>query len=247
MSTPHTLPSPPPLDQLTDGRPVALFLDFDGTLVEIAATPDAIHVPDGLLDQIEGLGSRLEGRLALVSGRSLDDIEGHLGTPRVARAGSHGISRMHADGSRLGEVPEGLPDAAMASLERFADENGLPLERKEHGAAIHYRSSPEQGQAAIAFGEGLAMEHGLAVTCGKCVVELVRPGANKGGAVRAFMKVSPFAGAVPVFVGDDVTDEDGFAAALELGGHAILVGDRADTVANFRLETVDDVHEWLAL
>lgn len=242
-----TLPPPPPLSQLCEAGPVALFLDFDGTLIEIASGPDAIDVPDNLPDRFDILAARLEGRLALVSGRGLDNIHRHIGALKIARAGSHGADRVLADGSVLGERAQPLTPQVIEALADLAEEYGALLERKAHGAALHYRSNPESGEAIGVAAAAIASENGLVVKRGKCVAELVRPGADKGGAVAAFMEVAPFAGSTPVFIGDDVTDEDGFIAAEKLGGFGIAVGERASQNARYHLPLVKDVHAWLNL
>lgn len=247
MDGPTKLPPPPPLARLLDSGPAALFLDFDGTLVDIAPRPGDIHVPDGLLDRLHALRDRLEGRLALVSGRALDDLTGHLGQPAICRAGSHGASRFLADGTRLGDEPRGLSDGSVAELRAFAEAHGLFYETKTHGGALHFRGAPEKREATLAFAEEFAASRDLCVTSGKGVAELVRPGATKAAAVEAFMQVAPFAGAAPVFIGDDVTDEDGFAAAAELGGFGIAVGERPSHNARYHLPSVKDVHAWLTL
>jgi len=227
---------------------VALFLDFDGTLVEIAPTPAEITVPEGLAARLESLSHRFGGRLALVSGRSTANIAQHLGAPAIARAGSHGIERLTAGGARLGAEPAALPAAVDDAMRIFAGAHpGIAYEAKKHGAALHFRAAPELEHAAIAFAERQAILHGLWVKPGKFVVELVNQGADKAGAVRAFMGEEPFAGAMPVFVGDDVTDEDGFRAAGELGGFGVVVGARGGTLARHCLDSPAKVHEWLEL
>jgi len=241
------LDPPPSLQQLCREGPIALFLDFDGTLVEIAETPHGIAVPERLGDGLFELSARLEQRLALVSGRAIPDLEHHLGALRVARAGSHGAARELADGSALGDLAEALPPTAAAALREFAQTRGFALEEKQHGAALHYRTDPSLEPHGLSFASDLAAAHGLEVKRGKCVIELVRPGASKAGAVRAFMDVPPFAGARPVFIGDDITDEDGFAAAAELGGFGILVGERTPTIAQYQLADPAAVHSWLGL
>jgi trehalose 6-phosphate phosphatase len=241
------LDPPPSLQQLCAQGPLSLFLDFDGTLVDIAPTPDTILVPQTLGTALFELSARLGDRLALVSGRAIPDLEHHLGPLRVARAGSHGIARELADGSALGSMAESLPLEVADTLRAFAQASGFALEEKQHGAALHYRANPDLEPQGIAFAEGIAAAHGLEIKRGKCVIELVRPGASKAGAVRAFMEVPPFAGSRPVFIGDDVTDEDGFAAAEELGGFGILVGDRSPSTAHYQLPDPATVHAWLAL
>lgn len=242
-----TLRPPPPLTDLSHDRPVALFLDFDGTLVDLAPTPDSIRVGETLADDLATLSERLDHRLALVSGRAIPDLQRHLGPLRVARAGSHGIARELADGSALGDLPTALPEEAALALRSFAAEQGFALEEKPHGAALHFRSDPALEPAGLAFAQDLAGRHMLEVKRGKSVIELVRPGVSKEGAVRAFMQIGPFAGAVPIFVGDDITDEDGFRAADDLGGFGILVGDRSPTRARYQLPDTAAVHAWLGL
>ena len=239
--------APPPLASLMEQGRVALFLDFDGTLVGIAPEPGAIDVPPDLASKLYALEERLGGRLALITGRALDDLESHLGEVSLCRAGSHGASRMRRDGSRLGEAPHGLPDEAVTALRDYAATEDLYYETKTHGGALHFRGKPDRAESTIAFARKVAAAHDLCVTSGKGVAELVRPGANKGGAVRAFMAEDPFAGATPIFVGDDVTDEDGMAAAIEFGGFGIAVGERHCEIARYALANVATVHQWLDL
>jgi trehalose 6-phosphate phosphatase len=238
------LPSPPPL---TDIDKPALFLDFDGTLVGIAETPDAIFVPGDLAARLGSLGQRLDGRLALISGRGAGDLERHLGAMAFARAGSHGVARYGADGAALGDEPAPIPAEVNDALRAFAVREGVIFEAKPHGGALHFRVRPESVGAVNRFAEELAVAHGLSVKIGKQVTEVVHRGADKGGAVRAFMDDADFAGATPVFVGDDLTDEDGFAAVADLGGFGVIVGDRRPTAAHYRLASVAEVHHWLTL
>jgi trehalose 6-phosphate phosphatase len=243
-----TIGTPPPLCAIRAKGPVALFLDFDGTLVDIAPTPDSIMVPEELAERLEAMAERYEGRVALVSGRSAADVTGHIGPAELALAGSHGLERFRADGSALEPNAAKLPWGVAAAVCAFAERRpGLAYEAKSHGAALHYRAAPQLEAEAIAFVEKVAAEHGLAVKRGKCVVELVPRGADKATAVYAFMREKSFMGALPIFVGDDATDEDGFRAAAELGGFGIVVGERPSPFARYRLATPAEVHEWLEL
>lgn len=241
------LPHPPGLAELLHERATAVFLDFDGTLVDLALTPGGIRVPPMLAGRLAELNSRMEGRLALVSGRGIEDLEAHLGSVRIACAGSHGAEIRAAGGEHLGKgaiaLPEGLPGLVSA----WARRNGADFEAKPHGAALHSRSRPDLDQACALFLEDLATHHGLAVKRGKHVAELIRPGVDKGAAVRNLMATAPFTGARPVFLGDDVTDEDGFAAVLQLGGLAIAVGPRPAVQADYALADPAAVHHWLGL
>lgn len=236
------LPPPPP--SLLDGA--ALFLDFDGTLVELATEPDAIHVPGTLQPLLRRLAGRLGGRLAIISGRSIADLEAHLDCAGLAVAGSHGLELRFASGTALPlAAPDGL-STAMDEIERFAAGTpGLLVERKPAGVAVHYRRAPAQGEAVLGLMQRLAIETGLELQPGKMVAELRPAGANKGDALRAFMAEPDFAGARPVFVGDDLTDENAFAAATGLGGAGVLVGPPRTTAAVWRLNDVAAAAAWL--
>ncbi|WP_374405304.1 trehalose-phosphatase [Pelagerythrobacter sp.] len=247
MTVATDLPAPPPFARLTAERRIALFLDFDGTLVDLAPAPDAIEVPGALARGLRALAERLDGRLALVSGRSLDDLATHVMLDGIARAGSHGSDRRDAEGGALGAPAVGLPEAAFDALHTSAGDLELMLETKSHGAALHYRGDPAMGAAARDLAGQVSKRFDLAVKHGKSVVELTAKGADKGGAVRAFLEIPPFSGAMPVFVGDDVTDEDGIAACVDAGGFGVLVGDRMPTAARYRLPDVASVYEWLDL
>lgn len=240
------LQAPPPLATLQEGRGIALHLDFDGTLVNIASGPDRIEVPKALAARLEALAHQMGGALALVSGRSTHNLCEFLGQLELHVAGSHGGHVIAPDGSEL-RAPDPFPEKVDREIHAFAQSHDLLHERKAHGAALHFRAKPELAAATRKFADQLAAENGLELKAGKCVVELVTPGANKGGAVELLMMNAPFAGRTPVFIGDDVTDEDGFAACNRLGGFGIQVGERAPTVARYRFNAVEDVFAWLDL
>lgn len=242
-----SLPPPPSLAELNSDRSLSLFLDFDGTLVDIAPTPDGIVVPPALTESLHRLSERLDGRVALVSGRAIVDLERHLGRLSIARAGSHGSDCRTADGAVLGDPAAGLPDEVLDAIRDFARTEGFDTEDKPHGAALHYRSAPSREAAGLEFAAGIAQTHGLEVKRGKCVIELVLPGADKAAAVTSFMQIKPFAGTSPVFLGDDVTDEDGMRRARQFGGFGIVVGDRPSDNAKYGLASPAAVHHWLGL
>lgn len=231
---------------LKKGR-LALFLDFDGTLVDLAAEPDAIAPIPDLAIRLAGLDSRAGVHCAIVSGRAIADIERHVGPLPVAAAGSHGSDIRSASGMTLGEGAQGLPHNIEEQLRAFAKSEDLDYEHKPHGGALHYRRNPDHGPRAHAFVEGLAHKYGWASQSGKYVVELVAKGADKGCAVAAFMARDPFAGALPIFIGDDLTDEAGFRACQASGGSGVLVGQRSGTCAQYTLADVSAVHQWLEL
>lgn len=242
------LAPPPSLDELTRQGPTALFLDFDGTLVAIAPGPDAIEVPRSLGGQLQALADRFDGRVAIVSGRSLVDLDRHIGPAAIAMAGSHGAERRLADGAMLGDGPVRFPDAVGDAVRDYAvRHDGVEPEAKSFGAALHYRAAPDAREAVIAFAKDLAVRHDLVLKHGKSVVELTARDAGKGHAVQALMAHDVFAGALPVFIGDDITDEDGFRAAGGSGGFGILVGERSPSAARYALADPAAVHHWLGL
>jgi trehalose 6-phosphate phosphatase len=235
--------SPPPPDLLAGA---ALFLDFDGTLIELAETPDAIEVAPQLPQLLDRLRRRLGGRLAIVSGRSVADLERYVPVPDIPFSGSHGLELRLGDGTRLAlHAPRGLTDIR-ERVRRFAEEHdGLLVEEKPAGVALHYRRTPAVEGPVAEFMEQLAREAALVVQRGNMVVELRPPGADKGDAVRALMREEPFTGGRPIFLGDDLTDEDAFEAVVAMGGVGVLVGPQRETAARYRLASVSAVADWL--
>lgn len=246
MDEPALQPPPPSLRSLAERYSLALFLDFDGTLTQIALEPGAIVVAPGLAAALAALSHSLGGRLALVSGRAIDDLEKHCGPLAIACGGSHGGALRAAHGEVL-FCDEPLPPGIVQEALEWARVRGVFTEKKPHGIALHTRATPDLEEECAHYLAGLAARHALALKRGKRVAELVRRGADKGSAVRRFMAEPPFAGAVPVFVGDDVTDEDGFAVCKELGGFGIAVGERTSQLAQFRLSDPMAVRQWAGL
>jgi trehalose 6-phosphate phosphatase len=242
-SPPATLPAPPAIDPGRD----ALFLDFDGTLADIAPTPDAARLAPGMADAIARWRDRLLGRVAIISGRSIALLEELVPIPGLALAGVHGLELRHADG-RL-EQPSPAPGLATAR-ERLAAlaarEPGLLIEDKGLSVAIHYRAVPGLAPIAHARAHALADQLGLRVQTGKMVIELRPPGADKGTALRRLLAVPPFRGFRPLFAGDDDTDEVAFREVREQGGTGIRVGTPArGTAASHGLPDVTAVRHWL--
>lgn len=241
----------PPLPPWNAGW--ALFLDVDGTLLEIEEHPDDVRARPRLKVLVEHALNALGGALALVSGRSIASLDSVFAPLVLPAAGLHGLERRGADGrvhypsgfaGRLGE--------ARCRLMHFVESNpGLLLEDKGAALALHFRAAPDLADAA-----GRAMEAARAqlgedfhVQRGKMVLELKPGGEDKGTAVAAFMREPPFAGRLPVFVGDDVTDEDGFRTVNGMGGLSVRVGSlppgQAATVARHSAASVDAVLDWL--
>jgi trehalose 6-phosphate phosphatase len=227
----------------------ALFLDVDGTLLELADTPDAVRVPSSLVHLLGVLDRALAGAVALVSGRTLDDLDRLFQPLRLAAAGVHGAERRRGDGG-VDRVPVDAAalDAVRQAFRRFAALHaGTLVEDKGFGVTLHYRLAPALADEARRLGREWAAKIGddFQLLEGKMVVELRARAATKGTALRQFLAAPPFAGRRPVYIGDDVTDEDAFAVVNELGGISVQVGDRQPTGARFRLPDVGTVHAWL--
>jgi trehalose 6-phosphate phosphatase len=226
----------------------AFFLDIDGTLLEIAATPKAVHTAKADCKLVAALYDKAGGALALVSGRSLEMIDELFSPMRLPAAGQHGVERR--DGR--GRVHQ--PSFSAEMLSRAADpirsfakrHDGLVFEHKGYSMALHYRLAPRLAAAAHAVVReaARAVGEGVEVQRGKMVAELKPAGHDKGRAIEAFMRERPFAGRVPVFLGDDLTDEHGFRVVDRLGGHSIKVGAGA-TVARWRLPNPAAARSWL--
>ncbi len=217
---------PPPLPQPN----WALFLDIDGTLLDIADTPDRVHVPARLRDDLQTAARKLHGALALVSGRPISDIDRLFQPLQLAASGQHGSEWRPLPGAAPQAVaeaplPPGLHDAA-ARLGNLHP--GIVVERKSHALAVHYRNAPDFGaEIGGRLAEAMAGYDGLMLLHGKAVWEIKDARQSKGTAVELFMQQAAFADRVAVFIGDDRTDEDGFHAVEARGGLAIPVGQLA--------------------
>lgn len=235
---------PPPIPRGTD---CCLFLDIDGTLLEYAPTPDQVHVGEPLRDLLRGLDRHCNGAVAFVSGRAIVDIDDLFEPLYLAAAGIHGCERRDAlghwrrepvDASALGEVRTRLT----RKLQPF---DGVWIEDKGCALAVHFREAQhfERPLRGALAGENTHLPSSLEILQGDCVIEIKPRGFNKASAIEAFMREAPFAGRMPVFIGDDRTDEDGFRAVHRLNGMAIAVGDRAH--CEWRLPGPSAVRRWL--
>lgn len=235
------LPAPP--TQLI--RP-ALFLDLDGVLAELADTPDAVVPEPRRTEVLRALAQRLNGRVAIISGRTIAEIDRISDGSMAAASGIHGLERRRPDGSLLRAEPDAGVRTAVEAFEDFARTRpGVLVEDKTIAAGLHFRGAPEAAADAALLTRELADETGLTMQPGNMVIELKTPGASKGTALKAFMAEAPFAGATPIMLGDDLTDEHGFRAAAELGGFGVLVGPPRETAATFGLPDVSSVLAWL--
>ena len=234
---------------LPDAARWALFLDIDGTLLEIAATPETVVMPAGLKELLERLHVLANGAMALVSGRSLAQLDRLLAPLKVPVAGVHGLERRSADGTEhLGSGIRALPAAARERLARAVQENPrLLLEDKGQALALHYRMAPElQRIARDTVNEALQLAgKDYVLLDGKMVIELKPAIASKSSAIEAFLREPPFTGRMPVFIGDDRTDEAGFAYVNRQGGLSIQVGAAPVRGATYCLPDVPAVRAWL--
>ena len=217
-----------PLSRLDPARS-ALLLDMDGTLLDIAATPDAVKVAPGLPETLRRLREVMGDALAVVTGRPIDQVDGLLGGVPYAVAGEHGGAIRHAPGAEVVRAALPAPPVAwVIEAARIADAHpGALLEQKQRGFVLHYRAAPEQGPALREAVSRLIAPLDRQFHLMEALMAWeVRPrGADKGSAVAALMTEAPFAGRTPIFIGDDVTDEDGMRAARALGGAGLRVDD----------------------
>ena len=239
---------PPPV--LHDG--CALFLDIDGTLLELAPTPDSVRVDAGISALLPALAQRLHGAVALITGRSMADADRLFRGLSLPIAGQHGLERRAANGSLHRHLPSfaGL-GRLRRDLKKFvARHEGLMLEDKGVTLALHYRQAPRLASHVHRtlrshLAAALASESGWRLQPGNGVLEIKPDGRDKGTVILEYLEEAPFAQRLPVFVGDDKTDEYGFVAVTVAGGWAVKVG-RGPTNANYRLPNVAAVRKWLS-
>lgn len=227
----------------------AYFFDLDGTLLDFTDVPGGLRIDDALRRQIGMLYDRTGGAVALISGRSLADIDRLLDGVRLPAAGQHGTERRDARGRITHhDFPRERLEWAHGRLaEATAGRSGLLVEHKGLSLALHYRRAPRLGGYAHRLVRSLAPKLGtqFCIQPGKRIVEVKPAGKDKGVALVEFMAEEPFRGRTPIFVGDDLTDEYGFRAVNRLGGYSIKVGP-GRTAARWRLPNVRAVREWLA-
>lgn len=226
----------------------ALFLDIDGTLLDIAESPSAAVVPASLTDDLARVSARLGGAVALVSGRSIEWIDAAFHPLRLPAAGQHGAQiRLAPDQPVAASLPTGL-DEARARINGLSGIEGIEIEDKGLSIAVHYRRAaarrPEVG--ALIAAKLANLSAGLEVLAGRFVYDVKARGIDKGTAIARLTRVPPFAGRTPVFVGDDRTDEDGFREVAARGGVAIRVGASAAVPGCRSIENPAAVRRWLA-
>ncbi len=225
----------------------ALFLDIDGTLLDIAATPDSVIVPAELRADLGALHAAFGGAVALVSGRSIGAIDRMLAPLRLPVAGQHG-AELRLDGTAMHMPAPPRLATITAALETFATTHpGVLVEPKGNSVCVHYRLAPDAENAVRALAQELVgAESGFELLPALMAFDIKPLAASKGRAVEWFLNQAPFRGRVPVFVGDDVTDEDAFAAVNARGGHSIHVGAHGVSEARFHAPSPSAVRAWLA-
>ena len=229
-----------------DPAQTALFLDLDGTLAPIAPRPEAVGPDPRRTGMLRRLVRATRGRLAVVSGRTLSDLDRILEHQIQSLAAVHGLVRRDAEGLvHMSPRPASMAPALAAFRAFAARHPGLLVEDKDLSVTLHYRQASELAAAVQEEAARVAVETGLTPQPGKMVMELRATGPHKGDSVRAFMAEPPFAGAIPIFVGDDLTDEAGFVAAEALGGFGVLVGPERATAARYRLADPEAALSWL--
>lgn len=231
------------LPPITHGS--ALFLDFDGTLADLAPQPEAVRVAAGLVSSLAILFEQLDGALAIVSGRRLGDIDHFLAPLQLPAAGEHGSQQRHADGRISALTAPDLEPARSAAQQLAQSHTGLLVEQKVAAVALHYRHAPQlEPLCREVLGEVVRRHPSLDLLHGKCVLEVKPSGVDKGRAIEAFMAEAPFHGRLPLFAGDDVTDEAGFAAVQRMRGHGLKVGP-GPSLAAHRCASPQALRDWL--
>lgn len=227
----------------------ALFLDLDGTLLDIASTPQEVTVPEGLVSVLARVHRGLRGALAVLSGRSIRDIDRLLLPLSLPAAGQHGAEiRLGPEAPITCAVPAALPPAWRAELAALAREDQrILIEDKGLSMAVHYRNTTDaEPRVRRELMRLVATDARFVLRPGKCVLEVCPRGADKGTALSRFMSGPPFAGRLPVVLGDDVTDEAAFDAARSIGGDGLRVGPlTAVSAASF--PDPQAVRDWLVV
>jgi trehalose 6-phosphate phosphatase len=227
----------------------ALYLDVDGTILDIAPTPQAVEVPDWMVPLLTDLHERLEGAVAFVSGRNIADIDRLFAPLKLPAIGVHGGEIRTPDGKLSYDDALGAELAAAKPFLSVAIGSlpGVLLEDKHRALALHYRNVPERGREVLKLAELALAQIGpaFALIVGKCVVEIRPRHLTKGQGIERLMQVPPFLGRTPIFAGDDVSDEDAFEAVNRMGGISVRIGEPARTAATCRLSDPEQLRRWL--
>lgn len=224
---------------------MAFFLDFDGTLVGFSADPEGVIVSAELRELLVKLHAKLNGALAIISGRSIRSLHSLLRLPQISLAGGHGAEWWFQGELRQVELNSPNYSVALERILAFAEKNGLLMENKTHSCALHFRRQPDMKTVVDKFiAEHIETLEGLRVIYGNCVREIQPLGVDKGKAIERFLKYQPFLGRRPVYIGDDTTDEDAFHWVNVNQGVSFKVGSGM-TAAQYRLENITAVMDFL--
>lgn len=235
------------LPEIHDAQRYALFFDFDGTLADIAARPDEVQVPEETRATLKQLSIALKGAIAIISGREIASVDHYMLPVQLAMSGVHGLTRRDANGNlHMHEFdPAGIQHVETRLSDFVSANPGLLMERKNGAVTLHYRQRPElEGASHEAMRTAIDGFETIRVRRGKMVVEALAHASDKGAAIESFLAEPPFAGRTPVFAGDDVTDEDGFALVNRRQGISIKVGG-GETVARYRAKNTQELLSWL--
>jgi trehalose 6-phosphate phosphatase len=240
-----TAPEPTTLDR----HAIGLFLDVDGTILDLAPTPDAVEVPDALLSELAGVERRLNGALALVSGRPIEELDRLFEPLRLRASGVHGGEIRYAPGeSEKSLAAHRLPNDAWMRLSHLLEQfPGAFAENKGVSFAVHYNLAEVSGDEVREALQRFMRQYSelpLELIGGRFVYEIKLAGFDKGKAIEHFMARPPFAGRQPIFIADDRVDRPGFEKALALGGLALSVGARLPDVSGW-FESPRDLRAWL--
>jgi trehalose 6-phosphate phosphatase len=239
----------PVLPKPRDLHRIAILLDIDGTLLDIAPTPGEVQVPESLRRALVRLHERTGGALALVSGRPLADIDAIFAPLRLPAIGGHGAElRPVAQGGTIEQRAAALDAGLKLRLSEIAARHGgVIVEDKGYAVALHYRAAPKEGPALVQEVQRACQAAGdrsIELLDGKAVIEVKSAAFNKGTAVRELMRHRTFRGRAPIFIGDDKTDEHAFAVVPEFGGQAMSVG-RGVAGVEHCFDTPAEVRRWL--
>ncbi len=236
-------------DRPSANRPAALFLDVDGTLIGIAATPSVVRVPRDLAGLLERASAKVGGALAVISGRSIAAVDAMTAPIRLPAAGVHGAElRLASDASIVAAAPPIAPRLVEAIRAAVGDHKGLLVEEKTYSVAVHYRLAPDERPRIEAALRALLRDgpDDVVLARGRKILEVTSRLATKGGALIAFMREGPFAGRRPIMIGDDFTDESAMAAARGLGGAGFKVAGEHFAAAEADFADPAAVRAWLA-
>jgi trehalose 6-phosphate phosphatase len=227
---------------------VALFLDLDGTLLDITAVPTDVAAPVGLSATLGELQRKLDGAVAILTGRKIEEVDRLLTPARLTAAGVHGAEFRSAPESEIEVVSASVPAALVSAVERLASSiPGVLVEHKGIAISVHYRAAPDMEPLLEAELRGLldAHETRLELSCGRRVLELTPQASSKATALERLMRQPPFRGRRPIMIGDDLPDEAALATAVRLGGMGLKVGGEHFRGSGFDFTGPAQVRRWL--